>query len=116
VTDNPSSSSQPPQPPNFQVRIPVEWAEDGDTPMMYANQVMVSYSGPEFFVVFGVLVPPANPNDLPDVMTIKPQVRVAIAREAMPVIVKALNENLARYQAAMSRRAGSGEGSGGGGK
>jgi hypothetical protein len=98
---------QPPPPgqqhPAFQVRIPVEWSDEGDVPLVYANQVLVTHSGPEFFIVFGVLVPPPNPTELPDILKIKPQVRVAVARDAMPGFVQALNENLRRYQEALSR-------------
>jgi len=105
MTEPSQSRSGGAQPPNFQVRIPVEWEEDGSVPLVYANQVLVSHSGPEFFVVFGVLMPPANPNELPDALRIKPQARVVIARDAMPGIVQALGDNLRRYHEAMARAA-----------
>ena len=91
----PTSSSRPQ--PNFQVAIRLEWEEDEDVPIVYANQVQVSHGGPEFFMVLGVIVPPTNPNELPDALKIKPQVRVVISRDAMPSIVQALNDNLQRY-------------------
>ena len=77
------------QPPHFQVRIPLVWEDDDDVPVVYANQVLVSHGGPEFFVVFGVVLPPANPNELPDTLKIRPQVRVVISRDAMPSIMAA---------------------------
>lgn len=91
----PASSSHPQ--PNFQVAIRLEWEDDDDIPIVYANQVQVSHGGPEFFMVLGVIVPPTNPNELPDALKIKPQVRVVISRDAMPSIVQALNDNLQRY-------------------
>lgn len=86
--------------PNFQVLVRLEWEDDPDVPIVYANQVLVSHGGPEFFVVFGVLLPPANPDQLPDALQIHPQVRVVISRDAMPAIVQALNDNLRRYREA----------------
>ncbi|HET6223068.1 MAG TPA: DUF3467 domain-containing protein, partial [Dongiaceae bacterium] len=91
------------QMPNFQVRIPLEWGDADDVPILYANQVMVSHAGPEFFIVFGVVVPPSNPEELPDAFTIKPQVRVVVARDAMPAIVQALTDNLSRFRSSVTR-------------
>lgn len=89
--------------PNFQVAIRLEWDEAEDVPILYANQVQVSHGGPEFFVVFGVVVPPTNPNELPDALRIQPQVRVVIARDAMPSMVQALSDNLQRYQQSLAQ-------------
>ncbi len=98
MSEQPQPRPSGPQPPNFQVRIPLEWADDEDVPIVYANQVLVSHGGPEFFVVFGVVLPPTNPNELPDVLQIRPQVRVVVSRDSMASIVKALNDNLHRYE------------------
>ena len=92
------------QAPAFQVAIRLEWADDETTPVVYANQVQVAHGGPEFFLTFGLLVPPTNPNDLPDVIKIRPQARIAIARDVMPSIVQALNDNLQRYQDLLRQR------------
>ena len=92
-------------PPSFQVRVPLEWSDDADIPIVYANQVLVSHGGPEFFIVFGVILPPANPTELPDALEIKPQVRVVVSRDAMPSVVQALNDNLVRYRAGLARAA-----------
>lgn len=89
--------------PSFQVAIRLEWDEGDDVPIVYANQVQVAHGGPEFFLVFGVLTPPANPGHLPDALKIQPQARVVIAREAMPGIVQALNQSLERLRASQAR-------------
>ena len=86
------------QAPNFQVAIRLEWDESDEVPLVYANQVQVSHGGPEFFVVFGCVIPPTNPNELPDALKIQPQVRVVISRDAMPAIVQALSDNLQRFR------------------
>jgi len=98
------SASQGAAAPQFQVRIPLEWEQGDAVPILYANQVMVSHLGPEFFLVFGAVVPPPQSDQLPDSLKIHPQVRIAIAREAMPAIVQALNDSLARFRAATSPR------------
>ncbi|RIL12324.1 hypothetical protein DCC79_01775 [bacterium] len=107
MSDSTSShSSEGRTPPQFQVAIRLEWDESDDVPIVYANQLQVSHGGPEFFLVFGVMVPPANPSDLPDVIRIRPQARVVVSREAMPAIVQALNDNLQRYREAQQGRGG----------
>ncbi len=100
--DEQSGGGRPAAPPVFQVRIPLEWDEADDTPIVYANQVLVSHGGPEFFIVFGVVVPPTTPDQVPDTYRIKPQVRVVVSRDAMPALVQALSDNLARYRAAQA--------------
>ena len=94
------------QPPTFQVRIPVEWEESDDVPIVYANQVLISHAGPEFFLVFGTVVPPLNTSELPDTLQIKPQVRVVVSREAMGSIVQAMNDNLKRYHSGQQQQQG----------
>jgi hypothetical protein len=102
MTENTSAGGAIPT-PSFQVRIPLEWSSAADTPIVYANQVMISHAGPEFFLVFGVVLPPDAPDQIPDSLTIQPQVRVVVAREAMPAIAQALSENVQRFRANMAR-------------
>ena len=98
--------------PSFQVRIPLEWESSDSTSIVYANQVMVSHMGPEFFMTFGVVAPPPSTDSLPDTLRIHPQVRVAVSRDAMPAMVKAMQDSLERYRMALQARSkGSGEGS-----
>ncbi len=104
MTENPASGSVAPSMPSFQVRIPLEWSSAADTPIVYANQVMVSHAGPEFFLVFGVVLPPDSPDQMPDSLTIEPQVRVVVAREAMPAIVQALADNWQRFRVNVARQ------------
>lgn len=92
------------QGPAFQVAIRLEWADNDDLPIIYANQVQVAHGGPEFFLTFGLLVPPTNPADLPDTIQIRPQARIAIARDVMPAVIQALNDNFQRYQELMRQR------------
>jgi hypothetical protein len=98
--------------PNFQVRIPLEWAAAEDVPIVYANQVMISHAGPEFFIQFGVVMPPTSTDELPDSLVIQPQMRIVVSRDAMPAIVQAMNDNLARYRANLVRQQGTQGGAG----
>ena len=104
MTDKESDSAPQAQPPTFQVRIPVEWEESDNVPIVYANQVLISHAGPEFFLVFGTVVPPLNTSELPDTLKIKPQVRVVVSREAMGSVVQAMNDNLKRFHAAQQHQ------------
>jgi hypothetical protein len=87
---------------NFQLRIPVEWADGEGLDVLYANQLVISHGGPEFFMVFGVLEPPPVGTDVPDKMIIRPVAKIAVSREAMPGFVHAMHENLQRWRAAQS--------------
>jgi hypothetical protein len=106
MTDQDPAKGPTGQPPTFQVRIPLEWDDAADVPIVYANQVLISHAGPEFFMVFGVVVPPLNTTELPDSLKIRPQVRVVVSREAMGSIVQAMNENLQRFRDGQRRGAG----------
>jgi hypothetical protein len=107
MPDQPGPENRDPQQaqPSFQVRIPLEWDDAATVSTVYANQVVISHGGPEFCLVFGFVVPPLNTAQLPDALRIQPQVRVVIAREAMPAIVQAMVENLRRAQGAQPRPA-----------
>lgn len=103
MTDDHTPDQSPQQHPTFQVRIPLEWEERDDVPIVYANQVLISHAGPEFFLVFGTVIPPVNTTEIPDTLKIKPQVRVVVSREAMGAIVKAMNDNLRRFQESQAK-------------
>ena len=98
MSDDRTPGQGPPQHPTFQVRIPLEWQEKEDVPIVYANQVLISHAGPEFFLVFGTVIPPVNTAEIPDTLKIQPQVRIVVSHEAMGAIVKAMNDNLRRFR------------------
>jgi hypothetical protein len=50
------------------------------------------------------VLPPDAPDQIPDSLTIQPQVRVVVAREAMPAIAQALSDNVQRFRANMVRQ------------
>ena len=75
-----------------------EWAE---TPTIYANHLLVTHRGPEFYLVFGEIVPFNTDNPLNDLTKLKaqPRVRIAISREIMGTIVDAMVENYGNFSA-----------------
>lgn len=104
TSDEPAGKGNTTQTPSFQVRIPVEWDPSDKAPIIYANQVMISHMGPEFFLTFGVVAPPPTTDSLPDSLRIHPQVRIAVSRDAMPAMVSAMQESLDRYRTALQAR------------
>jgi len=81
--------------------LPLRWTLSEDLETLYANHFLITYTGTEFYLVFGELVPPfvidtLNLQDLPDFVEIKPVVRLAISAEAMEKIAEAINRNLGR--------------------
>lgn len=70
-----------------------------EVPSVYANQILITHAGSEFYLIFGEAVPPIilRKEDMPpeeqrDVI-IKPVAKVAIAKDAMEGIAKAIFKN-----------------------
>ena len=70
-----------------------------EAPSAYANQVLITHSGSEFYLIFGEAMPPIilreedlPPEDQREVM-VKPVAKVAIAKEAMEGIASAIFKN-----------------------
>ncbi len=110
ANEEPTAEGSSTQAPSFQVRIPIEWDPSDGAPIIYANQIMISHMGPEFFLTFGVVAPPPTSDTLPDSLRIHPQVRIAVSRDAMPAMVTAMQESLQRYRAALKERSQAGDG------
>lgn len=80
------------------VQIPLQWPENVDLPTIYANRLLISHAGREFFLIFGEATPPVWTEPAPERLRklesidIKPVAKIAISPEAMPAIVKAIQE------------------------
>ena len=80
------------------VGIPLQWLEKVDLPTIYANRLFISHAGREFFLIFGEVTPPVWTKTTPERLRklesieIKPVAKIAISPEAMPAIVKAIQE------------------------
>lgn len=83
------------------VRIPIKWqSPDDETFTVYANQLVISNAGPQFYLLFGEVVPPLTTEqaDLPKELPVNVVARIAVAPEAMIEMAKAIHENVTRYQ------------------
>ena len=80
------------------VEIPLQWPEKVDLPTISANRLFISHAGREFFLIFGEVTPPVWTKTTPEQLRklesieIKPVAKIAISPEAMPAIVKAIQE------------------------
>ena len=81
------------------VKIPLVWADSSHLSTLYANQLLISHAGGEFYLVFGELVPPTMPNaeHLPEQLEVKPVARVALSPEAMKRFLNAMQQNYERF-------------------
>jgi len=84
------------------VPISLKWPEDIDLPTVYANQLAISYTGQDFYLVFGEAVPPTAVSHSDSAgggksIIIKPVVRVAVSHQSMLRIVDAITKNFAEF-------------------
>ena len=79
------------------VEVKVRWKDFRDLKTTYANQLLVTHAGKEFYLVFGELVPPAPGGDMPECVEIEPLVRIAVSPGAMLDIAKAIQDNMRRF-------------------
>jgi hypothetical protein len=75
------------------------WGRVEDIPTVYANHLMISHAGPEFYLIFGEVSPPAmlGKDEVPEHIEIKPVAKIALAPEAMLNIVEAIEANVEKY-------------------
>ena len=78
--------------------LQVRW-EMSDVPTIYANQLLLTHGGPEFYFIFGEIIPvdDADPMQVPDVLKVRPRVRIAVSREVMHSFVDAIDNNFAKF-------------------
>ena len=81
------------------VKVELHWESVHDAPTIYANQLLITHAGPEFYLVFGEVVPVGvdDPFSVPAKLTVKPKIRIAVSREIMPAFVEAMNQNLKNF-------------------
>lgn len=83
--------------------IRLVWGTTDNLATVYANQLVITHAGPEFYLVFGEVFPPLfrerglTSETLPEAVEIKPLVRIALTPEAMLVIADAINNNIEKF-------------------
>jgi len=80
--------------------IPVLWEKDDSLETYYVNNMLVSHSTGEFYIVFGELSPIVrNENmELPDAVYIKSKARLAISPDNFKEFLDILNANFQKYE------------------
>ena len=65
--------------------ILLSWGDTSRIPTVYANQLLITHAGNEFYLVFGELFPPlvTDRENLPESIEITPLIKVAITRDNM---------------------------------
>lgn len=83
------------------VEIKLKWEDNPDLQTIYVNHIVITHTGPEFYLIFGEVVMPATIeklNDcLPTELSIVPKVRLAISPEQMKPIAEAIYNNVQKY-------------------
>jgi len=76
----------------------ITWDSADELPVKYANHFFISFTGDEYFLIFGELSPPIVENitdkDIPSTLKIKPIVKLAIPKGAMITIAKLISKNV----------------------
>lgn len=85
--------------------IKIKWGSAENLPALYANHLYISHGGEhEFYLIFGHLTPPIgfSEQDTPDEIEITPINKIVISPEAMSDFVRAMSENLRKYEERIS--------------
>ncbi|MCZ7568232.1 MAG: hypothetical protein M5U01_06550 [Ardenticatenaceae bacterium] len=78
--------------------ISIKWPENaGDVPTHYANMLWITHGGPEFFLVFGEIVPPPPGSSVPEQLTVRPIAKIAISPLIMPEIARIIHDNVEKF-------------------
>src|SRR5437868_13414651 len=89
-----SNKDQPPELGFQQVTLPTHWLPLDDAPTAYANQLYVTFTGREFYLVFGELLIPlltGNKESMPSSLQIRPVLKIAITPDSMIDFAKVIN-------------------------
>ena len=83
------------------VRVPTKWEGVEDFPTAYANQMVITHVGSEFYIIFGEIQLPIllNPevDTVPEIIKIRPVAKVAVAYDEMLKMASAISENVSKY-------------------
>ena len=84
--------------------IPAVFGEDVQKmPTVYANHLLISHAGPEFFLVFGVVTPPymhpGAEDRLAELESVEalPVAKIAVSPEGMMAMANSIQTNVERY-------------------
>jgi len=89
------------------VAIPMRWKSTKDILTVYANHLMMTHAGGEFYLIFGELLPPvildSEKDKLPEYVEIIPVAKVVVTPENMMNFAKAIQVNLENFMSRAER-------------
>jgi hypothetical protein len=84
--------------------IPIRWRSSEDLPTIYANQLLITHAGGEFYLIFGEFVPPLiDKGFLPENVYIKPVAKIAITPQNMAMFNEAFRQNLEMFKSKLEQ-------------
>jgi len=89
-----------------EVTFELVWNSDviEELPVEYTNQVIISHTDEQFFIIFGQAIPPATLDmnsfalEHEHKLDVKPIVRLAVPAKVMKRFIDVFNKNWGRYQ------------------
>jgi len=82
-------------------KIGLIWQSSESLPTIYSNQVLISHTGPEFYLIFGEVSTPAILGDIagtvPEKLSVKPLIKIAITPTMMIQMAQVISDNVNRF-------------------
>lgn len=79
-------------------QIPILWRDNETLDTVYANNLLITNTDKEFYLIFGEFVPPFRYDQpKPEYGEVKPLVRIAVTPETMLSISEAIQRTVKRY-------------------
>ena len=91
-------------PENLEIKI--RWGDATEISTIYANNLVITHAGSEFFLVFGEIPPilELDKDKIPGELVIKPVVKLAITPENMSKIAEVISTNVANHNKKINLR------------
>lgn len=88
------------------IEIKLVWGDPSEISTIYANNLLITHAGSEFFLVFGEFSPivELELSKIPKELVIKPVAKIAITPENIDKFAKVINENIAKYHEKLEKK------------
>ena len=86
------------------IEIPIKWDDIENVPTIYANEMIISHTGGEFYLIFGEMQPPIgyDKDNLPESIKVNPIVKVAITHKNMLKFAEVIQNNIETFKTKIS--------------
>lgn len=82
--------------------IPLSWKTAENLPTIYANQLLISHTGPEFYLIFGEVITPAIQGKvdktIPEKLEVEPVLKISIPHSMMGEISELIKSNYETFK------------------